>query len=70
MRRSAELLHAQIPNSKYQILNGYSHGELSLNHPNEYVELLINTLSTSNEGLRHTHTFAADNQITSQNREI
>ncbi|WP_276937288.1 alpha/beta fold hydrolase [Dielma fastidiosa] len=50
MRRSAELLHALIPNSKYQILNGYSHGELSLNHPNEYVELLINTLSTGDVG--------------------
>ena len=50
MRRSAELLHALIPNSKYQILNGYSHGELSLNHPNEYVELLINALSTGDEG--------------------
>ncbi|MEG0912279.1 MAG: alpha/beta hydrolase [Oscillospiraceae bacterium] len=40
MRRSAEILHATIPNSKLQILNQYYHGELSLNHPKDYADLL------------------------------
>lgn len=46
MRRSAEILHATIPDSKMQVLNRYYHGELSLNHPDEYVELLTHLLST------------------------
>lgn len=40
MKRSAEILHAMIPASTYKVLAGYSHGELSLNHPQEYTELL------------------------------
>ncbi len=40
MLRSAEILHRKISGSKLQILNNYYHGELSLNHPKEYVELL------------------------------
>ena len=46
MRHSAEILHATIPDSKIQVLNRYYHGELSLNHPDEYVELLTHLLST------------------------
>ena len=45
MQRSAEILHTTIPNSKLQILNQYYHGELSLNHPKDYVDLLIHLVS-------------------------
>ena len=40
MRRSAEILHWTISDSKLQILGHYYHGELSLNHPKDYTELL------------------------------
>ena len=40
MRRSAEILYHTIPGSRMQILDQYYHGDLSLNHPMEYVELL------------------------------
>ena len=46
MRSSAEILHTTIPNSKLKILKQYYHGELSLNHPHEYVELLNCLVST------------------------
>lgn len=45
MRRSAEILHTTIPNSKLRILNQYYHGELSLNHPEDYVDLLTQSVS-------------------------
>ncbi|NCB32269.1 MAG: alpha/beta hydrolase [Erysipelotrichia bacterium] len=44
MQRSAEILHNTIPNSKLIIFNEYFHGELSLNYPNDYVNLLIHFL--------------------------
>ena len=46
MQRSAEILHDTIPGSKLQILNQYYHGELSLNHPKDYVDLLTHLVST------------------------
>jgi hypothetical protein len=46
MQRSAEILHTTIPNSKLKILKQYYHGELSLNHPREYIELLNCLVST------------------------
>lgn len=45
MKRSAEILHNTIPNSTLKILKGYYHGDLSLNHPHEYVDLLTQLLS-------------------------
>ena len=42
MLRSAALLHEAVDGSELRILNGYSHGELSLNHAEEYVSLLRN----------------------------
>lgn len=45
MLRSAEILHTAIPNSKLQILNQYYHGELSLNHPDDYADLLTRLVS-------------------------
>lgn len=40
MRRSAEVLHDRIPDSSLKIFDRYFHGEFSLNHPNDYVDLL------------------------------
>lgn len=40
MKRSSELLNKAIPNSELRIFDGYSHGDLSINHPREYADLL------------------------------
>lgn len=40
MLSSAKILHDALKESKLTILNGYYHGELSLKHPEEYVEML------------------------------
>ena len=41
MLRSARRLCKMIERNRIKILHGYSHGELSLEHPNEYAELLM-----------------------------
>jgi len=46
MLRSAEILHDAIPNSTLQILQQYGHGEFSLNHPKDYVDLLTYMVSS------------------------
>lgn len=40
MRESGRLLCRQIPGSTLQLLPGYRHGDLSLNHPEQYVQFL------------------------------
>jgi hypothetical protein len=40
MRRSAEVLHDTIPDSSLKNFDRYYHGECSLNHPDDYVDLL------------------------------
>lgn len=40
IRASAKLLQQAIGNSTLQILKGYRHGDLSINHPDHYVRLL------------------------------
>ena len=40
IRTSGTLLQKRIPNSTLEILPGYTHGELSLNHPAQYAALL------------------------------
>ena len=40
MRRSADMLHHVLPGSQLHILSGFQHGDLSINHPEEYVKLL------------------------------
>ena len=40
MRRSAERLHALLPHSTLEVKPGLYHGEFSLSHPQEYVQLL------------------------------
>jgi len=37
MKRSAKALADRLPAARLEILKGYSHGELSLNHAEEYV---------------------------------
>lgn len=41
MKKSAKLLHQAIAGSELFVAEGLYHGELSINHPNEYVELLL-----------------------------
>lgn len=40
MKRSAEILHNTIPNSTLKILKDYYHEDLSISHPNKYIDLL------------------------------
>ena len=37
---SAKLLHSTIPGSQMEILSGLHHGDLSINHPEQYVQML------------------------------
>ena len=41
IRTSGKLLNRMIPDSTLEILPGYSHGELSLNHPQAYAQMLL-----------------------------
>ena len=38
MIKSAKRIHDELINSELAILSGYYHGDLSINHPNEYAE--------------------------------
>ena len=38
MIKSAKIIHDELINSELEILSGYYHGDLSINHPNEYAE--------------------------------
>lgn len=38
MIKSAKIIHDELINSELEILSGYYHGDLSINHPNEYTE--------------------------------
>ena len=40
IRDSAELLHQAIPGSSMEILTGLRHGDLSINHPEAYAQML------------------------------
>ena len=40
MHASARLLHNAVPGSDLEMLPGFSHGELSLCHPQKYIQLL------------------------------
>ena len=45
MQKSARLLHEMIPHSRLETLSGYYHGELSLNHPKQYVQKMDELIS-------------------------
>ncbi len=45
MKRSAKALHNTIPNSELEILHGFYHGDLSINHPKLYIEKILALIS-------------------------
>ena len=45
IRTSGKLLHRRIPDSTMEILPGYNHGDLSLNHPQAYAQILLTLIS-------------------------
>jgi len=45
IRTSGKLLNRMIPGSTLEILPGYSHGDLSLNHPQAYAQMLLTLIS-------------------------
>ena len=48
MRRSAKLLHKRINNSKFTVLKKRSHGQFSINEPQEYAAVLMDLLKEKN----------------------
>lgn len=47
MKRSARLIASRLPNARLELLDGLRHGELSLNHAETYVGMLLALLSDS-----------------------
>ena len=45
IRTSEKLLNHTIPGSTMEILPGYTHGDLSLNHPQAYAQMLLTVIS-------------------------
>jgi len=45
IRTSGKLLNHTIPGSTMEILPGYNHGDLSLNHPQAYAQILLTLIS-------------------------
>ena len=41
IRTSGKLLNHTIPGSTMEVLPGYRHGDLSLNHPEQYAQMLL-----------------------------
>ncbi|MGN0797284.1 MAG: alpha/beta fold hydrolase [Christensenellales bacterium] len=46
MIKSAKIIHEKLLGSQLQILGGYYHGDISLNHPKQYVETLLNLIKS------------------------
>ena len=47
MKRSAALLHRSLKGSEMHILTGFQHGDLSINHPEDYTKLLKSLIGES-----------------------
>ena len=45
IRTSGKLLNRMIPDSTLESLPGYTHGDLSLNHPEQYAQILLTLIS-------------------------
>ena len=45
IRTSGKLLNRMIPDSTLESLPGYRHGDLSLNHPQAYAQILLTLIS-------------------------
>lgn len=41
MKKSAEIIHKRISNSSLEIMSGYYHGDLSINHSDLYIEKIF-----------------------------
>lgn len=46
MKKSAEILSEQIPNATLEVLPGYYHGDLSINHASEYIRKINELILT------------------------
>lgn len=46
MIKSAKIIHEKLLGSKLKILDGYYHGDISLNQPKQYVETLLNLIKS------------------------
>ena len=44
IRASGKLLNRMIPDSTLEVLPGYRHGDLSLNHPEQYAQMLLHLI--------------------------
>lgn len=44
MKKSAKIIRDLIPNSELVTLKGYFHGDLSINHANEYIARMVNLM--------------------------
>ena len=49
MKQSANMLHHALQGSQLHILHGFQHGDLSINHPEEYMKLLKSVMGASNK---------------------
>ena len=48
IRTSGKLLKRMIPDSTLEVLPGYRHGDLSLNHPEQYAQIIVSLLEMGN----------------------
>ncbi|MDW7659916.1 MAG: alpha/beta hydrolase [Bacillota bacterium] len=48
MKKSALILHQMIPGSELKIMDGMGHGEISLVHPEKYVDLFYQLVNSGN----------------------
>ena len=46
MKKSAEILYEQIPNATLEVLSGYYHGDLGINHASEYIQKIDDLILT------------------------
>lgn len=51
MKKSAILINEIIPNSEIEVIPNYCHGDLSINHPDEYIELFNKLLEDNSKKL-------------------
>lgn len=53
MRRSAEIIHRQLPDSRLQVLQKRCHGEFSINHGADYADAVRSLIASDAGSLRH-----------------
>ena len=49
MKKSANIIHQKIKESKIKIIPNYSHGEFSINNPTQYINCIRELLENTNE---------------------